>query len=407
MSRRHPTPVLIDPANGILPLRPLGLGADEERRVSEATIRDLIIQHPSCLPIRDIDPLFDGALAVCTELNTPAGPIDAFLITPSGLPVLVECKLWRNPESRREVVGQIIDYAKELSRWTCSDLQREISRRLNADSDALLRLVRERAPSTDEIEFNDAVTLNLRRGRFLLLIVGDGIREGVEAIAEYVQRHAGLHFTLGLIELPLFEAPGGCILIAPRVVARTQLITRTVVAAPEGHLVESTDALHSDADIAGVHPTTADRISFWSDFLNGLSLDDREQPRPKPADQGYLSFMLPAPGGSSWLTVYRNVAKGEVGVFLSYSRASVGERATLRVLEDVDEYLGQIGGDPKLDVAKDGRRLLTVRKQVGALTDPTNRQLSLAWLRERTNEYVNVFRPRIRAAVADLAQDIE
>ena len=30
--------------------------------------------------------------------------------------MLIECKLWRNPEARREVVGQILDYAKVLTR---------------------------------------------------------------------------------------------------------------------------------------------------------------------------------------------------------------------------------------------------------------------------------------------------
>jgi hypothetical protein len=29
---------------------------------------------------------------ICRELNTPAGPINNFLVTPSGLPVLVEPK---------------------------------------------------------------------------------------------------------------------------------------------------------------------------------------------------------------------------------------------------------------------------------------------------------------------------
>ena len=58
--------------------------------------------------------VFSGPVPICTELNTPAGAIDNFLVTPKGLPVLVECKLWRNPEARREVVGQILDYAKEL-----------------------------------------------------------------------------------------------------------------------------------------------------------------------------------------------------------------------------------------------------------------------------------------------------
>ena len=58
--------------------------------------------------------MFTGPVPICTELSTPAGAIDNFMVTPSGLPVLVECKLWRNPEGRREVIGQILDYAKEL-----------------------------------------------------------------------------------------------------------------------------------------------------------------------------------------------------------------------------------------------------------------------------------------------------
>ena len=98
--------------------------------MSEAYIQALLHEHPSCLPIAEIDPMFSGPVAICTELNTLAGPIDNFMVTPSGLPVLVECKLWRNPEARREVVSQILDYAKELSRWSSSDVQREVSHRL-------------------------------------------------------------------------------------------------------------------------------------------------------------------------------------------------------------------------------------------------------------------------------------
>jgi hypothetical protein len=88
--------------------------------VTEAHIQALIHEHPACLPIVEIDAMFSGPVPICTELNTPAGPIDNFMVTPSGLPVLIECKLWRNPEARREVVSQILDYAKELSRWSSS-----------------------------------------------------------------------------------------------------------------------------------------------------------------------------------------------------------------------------------------------------------------------------------------------
>src|SRR6202043_1333726 len=98
-----------------------------------------------------------------------------------------------------------------------------------------LELVRKSDSNVDEVQFNDALTSNLRRGRFLLLIVGDGIREGVEAIAEYLQVHAGLHFSLGLVELPIYFMPNGDRLVVPRVLARTTIVTRNVVAVPDGY----------------------------------------------------------------------------------------------------------------------------------------------------------------------------
>jgi hypothetical protein len=195
--RQHCAPVLLSASAGALPLTRLSLQSGRDA-VSEADIQELVHAHPGCLPIAEIDPMFSGPVPICTELNTPAGPIDIFMVTPSGLPVLVECKLWRNPEGRRQVVGQILDYAKELGRWSSSDLQREVSRRLNREGNSLLEMVRAVDSGVDEIQFNDALSANLRRGRFLLLIVGDGIRENAEAIAEYLQMHAGLHFSLGV-----------------------------------------------------------------------------------------------------------------------------------------------------------------------------------------------------------------
>src|SRR5205085_8867326 len=111
-------------------------------------------------------------------------------------------------------------------------------RRPIRDGNPMLDIARQADPQLDERQFNDALTANLRRGRFLLLIVGDGIREGVEAIAEYLQLHAGLHFSLGLVEMPIYEMPNGDRLVAARVLARTALVTRNVVAVPDGYSVQ-------------------------------------------------------------------------------------------------------------------------------------------------------------------------
>ena len=372
--------------------------------MSEAYIQALVHEHPACLPIAEIDPMFSGPVAICTELNTLAGPIDNFMVTPSGLPVLVECKLWRNPEARREVVSQILDYAKELSRWSSSDVQREVSHRLKRDGNPLLDIVRKVDPEIDEREFNDALTKNLRRGRFLLLNVGNGIREGVEAIAEYLRLHAGLRFSLGLVELPIYCMPNGDRLVVPRVLARTHLIERNVVAVPDGYMVEAEDG-GSVAEIDPDRAVLAEQSQrFWTEFIDDyLKLDDPEQQKPRPARLGYISLSLPAP--VSWLTVYRGFRPDRVGIFLSCHRNTAGAYAMQAI---IDEWKGggavkdELGGTVRLDkTARGSADTIIDSLQVESLEQPEERKKAFSWLAERVNTFVNVLRPRVRSAAVD------
>jgi hypothetical protein len=271
--------------------------------------------------------------------------------------------------------------------------------------DALLKRVRAFAPSVNEVQFTDAVTANLRRGRFLLLILGDGVREDVEAIASYLQIHAGLHFTFGLVEFPIYRLPSGERLVAPRVLARTTTILRNVVAAPEGFVLQDSNQAAAEED-AGVDPDraalAAAQQAFWKEFLDSyLCLDDRSQAVPKPARQGYLAFMLPAPQGSSWLTVYRDLHKGEVGVFLSASQNSPGETAMNEIVADWDEIKLALNGTALLTDDRYSRKRIIDSRAVGDLRDAAIRKEAFDWLAERVNTFVNVLRPRIRDVVAD------
>ena len=406
MQRQHAVPLLLPSGSGgAVPLKPVAHQAGDDP-VTEAYIQALVHEHQACLPIAEIDAMFSGPVPICTELNTPAGPIDNFMVTPSGLPVLVECKLWRNPEARREVVSQILDYAKELSRWSSSDVQREVRHRLKRDGNPLLDMVRAVDPEVDEQQFNDALTANLRRGRFLLLIVGDGIREGVEAIAEYLQLHAGLHFSLGLVELPVYVMPNGDRLVAPRVLARTAVVTRNVVAVPDGYSVDEAEDPTSVAEIDPGRTALGDQSQrFWTEFLdNYLKLDDPEQPKPKPARLGYISFPLPA--RTSWLTVYRAFRPDDrVGVFLSSWRNTPGAYA-MQVI--VDEW--KAGGAIKQQLGPNVRPYKTAggaldsiidRLQVESLEQQEVRKKAFSWRAERVNTFVNVLRPRMRSLAAD------
>ena len=187
---------------------------------SEDWLQELLYRHPDALPIPEIDDSFSGLVPICREMETTAGPLDVLYVTSGGRLVIVEAKLWRNPEARRKVIGQILDYAKELSRWNYETLDAAVRRARRAedggDTRGLAAVLGISPGSPEEARFFDSVTQSLRKGDFLLLIVGDGIREGVGAITDFLDGHASLHFTFGLVEMAIFQTPDGSHLVQPR-----------------------------------------------------------------------------------------------------------------------------------------------------------------------------------------------
>lgn len=227
MRTRSGTPLVVTADNRA---RRLVRMSPRDRRVHESMLQELIVSYPELLPVDEIDEAFGPLITLGREVETGAGALDALFVSPTGELTAVEAKLWRNPEARREVVGQIIDYATALSAWSYERLD-QTCRDLN-DGQSLWELASGHPDSatTWEQYFVDAVSRNLRTGRFLLLIVGDGIREEVERMVTYVQTAPQLQFTLGLVELHLFEDPtDNTRLVVPSVVVRTTEVERAVV----------------------------------------------------------------------------------------------------------------------------------------------------------------------------------
>lgn len=219
------TPVSIDTNTGRFTV--WGRLELSEQSFKEDWIQTLIFDEPSALPITEIDPAFAPLLPIGREVATTAGPIDALYVSPDGAITVVEAKLWRNPQSRREVVGQIIDYATALAEWGYDDLDR--ATRTHTGS-SLWDVVATSTSMGSEGSFVDTVARNLRKGRFLLLVVGDGIREEVERMARYVQVAPQLQFSLALVELRVYGNPEGANrLVVPSVVARSEEVVRAVV----------------------------------------------------------------------------------------------------------------------------------------------------------------------------------
>ncbi len=231
-NRRNGQPVLIRD-NQSTGLERIAL---DSKAFNEDWIQKLIHTNPDILPISEIDTGFTPAIAIGREVATRVGYIDNLFISPDGYLTIVETKLWRNPEARREVVGQILDYAKELNKWTFDDLDnavKQYNQLYNNNADGLLATVRQHTEldEADERFFIDNISKNLKRGRFLLLIVGDGIRESVEDMVEYLTQTPQLYFTLALVELQVFklDATDNSMIVIPQLVTRTREITRAIV----------------------------------------------------------------------------------------------------------------------------------------------------------------------------------
>ena len=223
--KQHTTPMIIKGGRA-QKLEKVSLNS---KTYNEDWIQELCFQNPSILPIEEIEPTFSGMIPVCRELRTESGFVDLIFINEYGFITVGECKLWRNPEARRKVIGQILDYAKDLSKWDYSKFENECLKSRKIDNQNLFEIVQELYPDTVEAEFIDNVQNNLKKGRFLLGIIGDGIRENMEELASYIHQYGNMNFTLSLIELPLYLNPQeNEIIISPRILARTKEIERIV-----------------------------------------------------------------------------------------------------------------------------------------------------------------------------------
>lgn len=215
-------------------------------RYREALLQELVHSTQECLPVEEIESAFVSLRSVCTELPLRRDSKDRYadnlLISPSGHICLVECKLASNSEADREVLSQLIDYAASLVELDYESLLsrvRAATRSSGGDPIADAVLGREADPDRRE-DLRVDIERNLSRGEFLLLIVGDRIRSNTTKLVQVLQEHVDLGFSFGLIEMPIFSLGDQAgYLVQPRVVMKTELVTRTVFVArdPERSLV--------------------------------------------------------------------------------------------------------------------------------------------------------------------------
>ena len=210
----------------------------EERRFgSEDAIQRLIAEHPDLIGggrIRPDDPrrwlLVTREQGVAEESGAgDRWAVDHLLIDQDAVPTLVEVKRGSNSQIRREVVGQLLEYAAHARRsWDADDLRRAFEERSDDPDADLAALLDEDEPDADG--FWQRVETNLRASNLRLLFVADRIpgelarvveflneqtRDNIEVLAVEVKRYAGdasetfVPRVIGALSAPPPQSGGG------------------------------------------------------------------------------------------------------------------------------------------------------------------------------------------------------
>jgi hypothetical protein len=198
---------------------------------SEALLQRLLAQYPNLLAGDQINASRPRRwLLVTREMAVPgeedgAGrwSLDHLFLDQDAIPTLVEVKRSNDTRIRREVVGQMLDYAANaVAYWPVEQIRAKFeatcsARRVdpNAEVAALVGDVIEAG------EFWQKVKTNLQAGRVRMLFVADEIPPELRRVVEFLNQQMDPAEVLAL-EVRQFVGPGMKTLV-PRVIGQTTL----------------------------------------------------------------------------------------------------------------------------------------------------------------------------------------
>lgn len=194
----------------------------------EAALQRLIASHPDVLAGEQMTPqeprrwlLIRREMGIAdSSAAADRWSVDHLLIDQDAVPTLVEAKLEDNPDIRRKVVGQLLEYAAHATRyWTIEDIRGRFEAEHGGEEQARAHL----AEFLDEPELADGsyeafwarVGTNLRADNVRLLFAVDRIPDELAHVVAFLNRNME-HVDVLAVELRQFRTQGARTLV-PRV----------------------------------------------------------------------------------------------------------------------------------------------------------------------------------------------
>lgn len=209
------TVFLVD-GNGLTRMRP---GAPS----SEDKMQELVARYPELIGDADGDLLLISREQPVSDGLDSSGrwSLDHLFVTRNAVPVLVELKRASDTRLRREIVGQLLDYAANgVAYWQAGSIAEAFratcaSRQANAEEVLSIFL-----GDADISAFWEQVDANLKAGRIKLVFVADVIPPELARVVEFLNEQ--MRADVRAVELRWFEGDSGVMTLVPRIIGETQ-----------------------------------------------------------------------------------------------------------------------------------------------------------------------------------------
>ena len=210
----------------------------ETRFPTEDKLQTLIAEHPELLDGEQIRPGDARRWILVTRekgIAASAGEgtrwsVDHLIIDQDAVPTLAEVKRGSNPEIRRTIVGQLLEYAAHATEtWTAEELRGMFERQSEArgrDAEAELAALLQMDGDPDVDGFWEDVSTNLAAKRLRLLFVSDFIPDPLARVVEFLNAQMP-NIEVLAVEIKRFHGTTAQTLV-PRVIGRTAARTRSV-----------------------------------------------------------------------------------------------------------------------------------------------------------------------------------
>jgi hypothetical protein len=202
----------------------------------EDALQTFFEKYPQIIPGKQIDPVSDDPphfVLLRREMPVGGWSLDHLFVDQKGTLTLVETKLFQNPESRREVIGQTIEYAANATEFWAGGAARQKATEYWSNQippKELDEVLQEEFGGDLDIEdLWRKVEENLRNGRIRLIIATDELRSEMRRMIEYLNKEMQNTEVLGL-ELRSYGEKSESLVLVPRLIGQTQsAIDRKIV----------------------------------------------------------------------------------------------------------------------------------------------------------------------------------